>query len=308
MNLGQLKIFYVAGKMGSLSKAAEELYVTQPAVTKGIQKLQDHYEIKLFNRFGKKMVLTDAGEALFEIAEKIFELETQAEDTIRDFLQQKSAHIRINSSETFGAYYLPSIINPISKKYPNIRFSINILPSYLVVEQVAALNNDVGFISYPIENEKVTCRAILEDHMIFVAPPDHPLANKKQLTHRDLLGHPMIVHEKGSYSHEITIDFFNKHNLEILITLELSSNKAMKKAVEDGLGIAIVSRYTALRHLHMKKLVELSFPGPPITRRYYMVHHKDKYFSKTLSKLTSKVDEWAAQYHDSLGIVHLRQQ
>ena len=300
MNLGQLKIFYLASKRGSLSKAAEELNVTQPAVTKGIQRLQEYYEIKLFNRFGKKLVLTDAGNALYKIAEKIFDLEIHAEDTIREFLQQKQGHIRIDASESFGAYYLPSIVNQVSKVHPNVRISANILPSGLVVENVANLNNDIGFISFPIENEKVICREILEDHMIFVAAPSHPLVNKKRLTYMDLSGQSMIVHEKGSFSYQVANDFLKKNKVDFIVSLELSSNRAIMKAVEDGLGIALVSRNIVLDHIQMKKLVVLPFPGPPITRKYYIVHHKDKYFSEVLNRLIEKVDQWAEEYHSSL--------
>jgi DNA-binding transcriptional LysR family regulator len=300
MNLGQLKIFYLAGKMESLSKAAEELNVTQPAVTKGIQRLQEHYEIKLFNRFGKKLVLTDAGNALYIIAEKIFDLEIHAEDTIREFLQQEQGHIRIDASESFGAYYLPSIVNPVCKEHPNIRIAVNILPSDLVVENVVNLNNDIGFISFPVENEKIICREILEDIMIFVASPSHPLVNKKRLTIMDLSGQSMIVHEKNSLSYQVTTEFFKSNKIDILVSLELSSNRAIKKAVEDGLGIALVSRNTALGHIQAEKLVVLPFPGQPITRKFYIVHHKDKYISEVLNRLIVKVDQWAAEYHTSL--------
>jgi len=300
MNLGQLKIFYLAGKMGSFSKAAEELNITQPAVTKGIQRLQEYYEIKLFNRFGKKLVLTDSGNALYKIAEKIFDLEIHAEDTIREFLQQEQGHIRIDASESFGAYYLPSIVNPVCKDHPNILISVNILPSDLVVENVVNLNNDIGFISFPVENEKIICREILEDHMIFVASPSHPLVNKKQLTYMDLSGQSMIVHEKNSLSYQITSEFFKNNKIDIVVSLELSSNRAIKKAVEDGLGIALVSRNTALNHIQAKRLSVLPFPGQPITRKFYIVHHKDKYFSEVLNRLIEKVDHWAAEYHRSL--------
>lgn len=300
MNLGQLKIVYLANKMGSLSKAAEALNVTQPAITKGIQRFQEYYEIKLFNRFGKKLILTDAGNAVYKIAEKIFDLEIHAEDTIREFLQQKQGHIRIDASESFGAYYLPSIVNPVSKDHPNVRISVNILPSDLVVENVANLNNDIGFISFPIENEKVICREILEDHMVFVAPPSHPLVNKKRLTYTDLSGQSMIVHETGSFSYQVANDFFRKNKVDVTISLELSSNRAIMEAVEDGLGIALVSRNIPLGHIQIKKLVVLPFPGPPITRKFYIVHHKDKYFSKVLKSLIDRVDQWALEYHRSL--------
>jgi len=98
MNLNQLKLFYFAAKYGNLSAAAEALYITQPAVTKGIQRLQEHYGIKFVNRFGKKLALTNAGEVLYGIAEKIFELESQAEESLRDFQQRKRGHIRIHAS------------------------------------------------------------------------------------------------------------------------------------------------------------------------------------------------------------------
>jgi DNA-binding transcriptional LysR family regulator len=265
MNLGQLKIFYLTSKTGSLSKAAEELNITQPAVTKGIQRLQEYYEIKLFNRFGKKLVLTDVGNALYKIAEKIFDLEIHAEDTIREFLEQKQGHIRIDASESFGSYYLPSIVNPVSKEHPNVRFSVNILPSVLVVENVANLNNDIGFISFPIENEKVICREILEDYMVFIAPTSHPLVDKKRLTYMDLSGQPMIVHEKGSFSYQVTQHFLTINKVNFIISLEFSSNRAIIKAVEDGLGIALVSKNIVSDHLQIKRLAVLPFPGPPIT-------------------------------------------
>jgi len=300
MNLSQLRIFYLTSKMGSLSKAAEELNITQPAVTKGIQRLQEYYEIKLFNRFGKKLVLTDAGIALHKIAEKIFDLEIHAEDTIREFLQQKQGHIRIDASESFGSYYLPSVVNPVSKLHPNVRFSVNILPSELVVQNVVNLNNDIGFISFPIRNEKITCREIMEDHMIFIAHPDHPLVDKNRLTYMNLSGQPMIVHEKGSFSYQITFNFLEKNKIDFVVSLEFSSNRAIIKAVEDGLGIALVSKNIASDHLLAKKLAVLPFPGPPITRKYYIVQHKDKYISTVLDQLIKKVEEWASDYHRSL--------
>ena len=139
MNLNLLKIFYLAAKRESFIAAAKELNVTQPAITKGIQRLQEHYELKFINRFGKKMVLTDAGEVLFKIAEKIFEMEMQAEESIRDFQVRKKGHIRILASESFGAYYLPDFILPFCKKHPSVRVSCNILPTEQVAENTANL-------------------------------------------------------------------------------------------------------------------------------------------------------------------------
>jgi DNA-binding transcriptional LysR family regulator len=129
MNLNQLKIFYLAAKKGNLSLAAQELFITQPAVTKGIQRLPEFYEMKFVDHIGKKLVLTDAGEVLYEIAEKIFELESQAEESIRDFQHCKRGHSRILSSESFGDYYLPHII---------ILFSIALISRKVAREEIQA--------------------------------------------------------------------------------------------------------------------------------------------------------------------------
>lgn len=297
MNLNQLKIFYLASKLENLSHAAQELNITQPAVTKGIQRIQEYYEIKLVNRFGKKLVLTDAGKALYSVAEKIFDLEAQAEESIREFQEQKRGHIRIHASESFGAYYLPSILNAFSKNHPFLRISVSILPTETIVENIASLKTDIGFVSYQIEHEKVICREILEDQMVFIAPPNSPLTKKKRLTVMDLGSQSIIVHEKGSIPAQAIMRFVRENKISISIPLELSSNRAIMKAVIDGLGIALVSRKVAEEEFRSGRLVELPFPGWPITRKYYIVYHKDKYISSVLQRLIDQINEWSAKYH-----------
>jgi DNA-binding transcriptional LysR family regulator len=301
MNLNQLKIFYLASKLENLSRAAEELNITQPAVTKGIQRIQEFYEIKLVNRFGKKLVMTDAGKDLYRIAEKIFDLEAQAEENIREFQEQKKGHIRIQASESFGAYYLPAIINTFCKDHPLLRVSVNILPTETVIKNIAGLKTDIGFVSHRIDHEKVTCLEVLEDQMIFIAPLNDPLLNKRRLTVMDLNGRSMIVHEKGSVPSRAVMQFIQENKISISIPLELSSNRAILKAVADGLGIALVSRNVAKEEIRSGRLVELILPGLPLTRKFYIVYHKDKYLSAVLQQLIDQVNEWSAEYHRHLA-------
>jgi len=300
MNLNQLKIFYMAAKHGSLSAAAEAMCITQPAVTKGIQRLQEHYEIKLFNRFGKKMVLTDAGEALYGIAESIFEMEQQAEEGLRDFQQRKRGFIRILSSESFGSYYLPSIINRFSKAHPRIRISVDLLPTELIVEKTAALGNDLGFISYPVPHKKLFMREILEDSYQIIVPRGHPFALKTVIEPEDLAGQPLIVHEQGSAPRKSTEEFARKHGINISIVLELSNNEAMKTAVEEGVGIAVITRRVVSKELRMKTLKAIPLSDPAMTRKFYLIHHKDKYLSRPLLSLIDMIDQWSSEYRRGL--------
>ncbi len=300
MNLNQLKIFYMAAKHGSLSAAAEAMCITQPAVTKGIQRLQEYYEIKLFNRFGKKMALTDAGEVLYGIAESIFEMENQAEESLRDFQQRKRGFIRILSSESFGSYYLPFIINRFSKANPGIRISVDLLPTEQIVEKTAALGNDLGFISYPVPHKKLFMREILEDSYQIIVPPGHPFALKAVIEPEDLAGQPVIVHEKGSAPRKSTEEFAGKHNINLTIPLELSNNEAIKTAVEEGVGIAIITRRVVSKEIEMGKLRAIPLSDPAMTRKFYLIHHKDKYLSRPLQSLIDMVDHWASEYRRGL--------
>ncbi len=296
MNLNQLKIFYLAAKKGNLSVAAQELFITQPAVTKGIQRLQEFYDIKFIDHIGKKLILTDAGEVLYEIAEKIFELESRAEESIRDFQQRKRGHIRILSSESFGDYYLPHILIPFSKAYPLVRISMNILPTEQVIEHTATLNNDLGFISYPVEHQKLRVKEVLEDQLVIITSPDHPLTRKQALAPRDLEGELLIMHEKGSAPRKALEEYIRKNDLSVRIHLEISSNNAIKKAVQDDLGIALISRRVVIDEIRAGRLSAIPLSDPSMIRKFYMVHHKDKYLSEPLQSFIDGVFEWAAEY------------
>lgn len=300
MNLNQLKIFYMAAKNGNLSLAAQKLFITQPAVTKGIQRLQEFYDMKFVDHVGKKLLLTDAGEVLYEIAEKIFELESQAEESIRDFQQRKRGHIRILSSESFGDYYLPRIIIPFSKAFPRVRITMNILPTDQVVSHTATLNNDLGFISYPVEHHKLLVKEVLEDQLVIITPLDHPLTRKKKLASGDLAGQLLIMHEKGSAPRKAIENYIRKTKLSVKIPLELSSNRAIKRAVEENIGIALISRKVAREEIEAGRLMAIPLSDPSMIRKFYMIHHKDKYLSESLGNFIEMVFEWATEY--SVGL------
>ncbi|RKX91371.1 MAG: hypothetical protein DRP84_11715 [Spirochaetes bacterium] len=299
MNLYQLKVFYYAAKYESLSRAAEKLYITQPAVTKQIQQLQNNYGIKLLNRFGKKMVLTDAGRNLFSIAENILELETRAEESIRDYQQLKSGNINIISSETFGAYYLPFILIDYIKLNPNIKIATNILPVEEVHENVLSLKCDVGFVSYVIEDPRIVSKRIVEDSIVLIVSKKHPFADKKYFSPSDLEGQNFIMHEKGSATRRIVDEYLTKNNVNVKIKFELSNNEAIKRIVENNNEIALVTKNIAIEEIKSKKLIGIPGKDKFLKRSFYMIYHKDKYFSKPLSKLAKIVNDWSFKFKNN---------
>jgi len=289
-----LKIFYYVAKHGSLSAAAEALYITQPAVTKQIQNLQEVCGVKLLHRFGKRMVLTDAGNVLYGVAEKIFQLENQAEEVIRDFQQQKRGHIRIDTSESFGAYYLPDIIIPFSKMHPQIRVSAMILPTPQVVERTIRLDNDVGFISYPVGHKKLAVREIMEDRLILIASPTHPFSRREAVEPDDLEGQSFVMHESDSATRNIVDDFLKNHAVSVFMTLELSNNEAIKRAVERGIGLSLISERVARGEIERGTLKAVPLAGVSLMRKFYMIHHREKYLSQPLQVLIETACEWAS--------------
>jgi DNA-binding transcriptional LysR family regulator len=296
MNFNQLKTFYFAVKYGGYSAAAEALFITQPAVTKQIQQLEAIYGIKFLNRFGKKMVLTDAGEVLYDFADKIFQMENQAEESLRDFQQRKSGRLRIHASESFGAYYLPFIINRFRKKYPNIHISVNIFPNQEVIENTIKLENDLGFISYAYDHKKLVIQDVLEDKLVLIVPPSHPFARMKLLDPQKLDGQAIVMHEKESATREIVDAFLRRNNLSVSISLELSNNEAIKRAVEEGAGFSLISEYVVSEEVKRKKLKSIALADPAMKRKFYLIHHKDKYLSHPFQMFLYMVNQWATEY------------
>ena len=294
VNLNQLKLFYLAIKRKSLSNAAAELNITQPAVTKGIQRLQEYYEIKFVERPGKKLVLTKAGAALYEIADKIFTMEKLAEENIRSFQIEEGGQLRIHTSESFGAYYLPALINHFKAQNPTIRVKVDILPTDSVVEATIGLQNEIGFISYPVEHEKLILTEVLEEKLIIIVSPRHRLAAMTELGARDLEGQAMIMHEQGSALQKAVEKFLDEENIQISRYLEFSNNEAIKRAVAEGDGIALISEKVAAEEIEAEKLKALPLSGPQITRTFYMIQSRDKFISRPLTGLLEMIQKWAA--------------
>jgi DNA-binding transcriptional LysR family regulator len=165
------------------------------------------------------------------------------------------------------------------------------------VENTASLNCDIGFISYPVDHEKLVVREVLEDELVIITPRRHPLAGKHRLRPRDLEGQPLIMHEEESAPRRAIDDFVQRHGINIKIPMELSSNRAIKRAVEHGVGIALISRKVAKEEIEERRLVALSLGDPVMKRKFFLVHHRDKYISESLQRLMDMVFKWASEIH-----------
>lgn len=302
MNLNQLKLFYLAIKRKSMSSAAQELSITQPAVTKGIKRIQEHYGVKLVRHMGKDIVLTTAGKAVYHIADKIFELEKVVEECLLKHQQNEMNQVCLHASETFGAYYLPAIINRFNKTCPQVKVTVGIVPNKQVIDKTLNFQNDFGCISLPIEQKKLVIREILEDQPVIIVPPDHLLAHKMTIAPRDLEGQVMIMHEEGSVFQESIHQFREKNKLAFSMPVTLSNNEAIKRAVEGGTGIALLSKHAAREEIKNNQLVAIPLTGKPIIRKFYLIYHKEKYISGSGQILMDMIFNWPSRHPEETPV------
>ena len=285
MNLNQLKLFYLAVKRGSLTRAADELNITQPAVTKGIQRLQDHYEVTVVQRLGKQLTLTPAGRELYRIAEQIFELEKLADNCLMAYQQESKMHLHLQAAESFGAYHLPRFVNRFKAAFPGVNVTVEILADDEVVARTLELQNDFGFVSTPVKNRKLVAHQIMEDELLLIMPPNHPLAVKTTIQATDLAGQTLIMHERGSFFDKSIQNYLEQHQIKVTVSMTLSNNEAIKRAVAGGAGIAPISRQAAAREISSGNLVGRPLPAPSFRRQFYLIHHRDKQISGPLRDL-----------------------
>lgn len=291
MNLNQLKLFYLAVKYKSLSRAAKELNITQPAVSKGIQRLQEYYEVPLVHKLGKNLELTLAGDNLFSIAKKIFDLEHLADDCMADFQSENLKHLKISASESFGAYYLPEFINKFNLKAPKVQITIEVLTNRQVVENTVSLRNDIGFVSFPVKDKRINTIEIVKDEIVIILNPTHPLTKKDQIKAADFEGHMMIMHEEGSYFQKMIHDLLEAENVSVTMPITFSNNEAIKRAVEGGTGIAPISKKVAAKEIDSGKLVAFPLSSTPFYRTFYMIHHKEKHISGHLKQFIKLIKQ-----------------
>jgi LysR family transcriptional regulator, transcriptional activator of the cysJI operon len=297
MNFNQLRIFYSVAKNNSVTLAAKELFLTQPAVSIQIHLLEEEYGLKLFNRFGKGIKLTEEGYVLLSYAEKIFNLSDEADEALRQIRSLQRGKLKISSSLTIGAYYLPQLFEIFKLQYPNIVIQMDTSNSHEVIENVLSFKNDIGFIGIDYTDKHLVKIPFITEGLVLIAPPDHQLTQKRTISFKDLKKQKMIMREKGSGTRELIEHELKKHRVSVETVMELGSNEAIKQAVEAGLGISIMSNNVVkLEDSQGKiKILHLSH-NRGIRRRFYIIYHKDKYLSELLKTFLRIANEFSDRF------------
>ncbi len=278
VSLRQLRTFEAVARLKSFSRAAEELHVTQPTVSKQIRLLHEEVGLPLLEQIGKKVFLTEAGEQLYATCADWLETWGRFEQTIADLKGIKQGRLRI-AAVTTTKYFMPRLLGPFCAQYPGIDIALEVVNRDRLLERLARNQDDLYIMGVPPEGLDIEREPFLENPLVVLAPASHPMARRKRIPFGDLANEPFIVRERGSGTRLTVERVFQERNVPLKIKMELGSNEAIKQAVAGGLGLALLSQSTLSLDPSQTEVKALNVEGFPIKRSWYVVRPRDKQLS-----------------------------
>ncbi|MGL5834789.1 MAG: LysR substrate-binding domain-containing protein [Waterburya sp.] len=276
--LHQLKVFETVARNGSFTRAAEELFITQPTVSSQVKQLTTSVGLPLFEQIGKRLYLTDAGEELLLTCQDIFERLNNFEIKIADLKGTKQGQLNL-AVITTAKYFIPRLLGSFCQNYPGIDVALQVTNHQEIQQRMLANKDDLYVVSNPPSDIDLTTRPFLNNPLVVVARKDHPLAYKRNIELKELNNQPFIMREQGSGTRESIVDLFTNNNLAVKVKLELGSNEAIKQAIYGGLGISILSEHCLISEGISGDLTVLDFKHFPIERRWFVAYLAGKKLS-----------------------------
>ncbi|MES1025355.1 LysR substrate-binding domain-containing protein [Gloeocapsa sp. BRSZ] len=276
--LHQLKVFEAAARHGSFTRAAEELFLTQPTVSMQVKQLTKAVGLPLFEQVGKRLYLTEAGKELFTTCRAIFEQLAQLEMTVADLKGLKQGQLRL-AVITTAKYFVPRLLGPFCQRYPGIDISLQVTNHSGILERLTDNLDDLYVMSQVPEHLDVVFQPFLDNPLVVLAPANHPLANEKHISLLRLAEEPFIMREPGSGTRKAVQKLFAAHEISVKVKLELGSNEAIKQAIAGGLGLSVLSRHTLTPDGASSELTVLNVEHFPIHRNWYVVYPNGKQLS-----------------------------
>ena len=292
MDLHYLKIFNVLASELSFSKAAETLYISQPAVSIQIKKFESELGFKLFDKMGKILYLTEKGKVLNEYTQKIFSLVNSAEKYIQSQTQEIHGQINIGASNTPGTYILPKAIGRFKESYPLVDINLHIANTFEIEHMILDNKADFAVSGGNFEdNENLHTERLMNDEVILVASPSNKLTELDFITPEHLIGTSFIAHEKSSHLYKLFDTILTDLGLPSNILFTLGYIDAIKQAVMANLGITAIPRSSILIELRYGLLKELKIPDKHWFYPYSLIYHKNKYLTPAVKKLIEDISE-----------------
>jgi LysR family transcriptional regulator, low CO2-responsive transcriptional regulator len=273
--LRQLKVFESVARHLSFSRAAEELHLTQPAVSTQVKKLEGHAGLPLFEQLGKKVHLTPAGVEMLHSSRAIIQQFKEVEEAMTQFKGVSGGKLNVTVISA-GDYFFPRLLVEFARRHSGVTLNFGVCNREELLDQLAGNLTDLAIMVRPPLDMDTTNEAFAPHPYVIVAAPDHPLAGKKRIPVSRIIREPFIVREKGSDTWNSMQEAFGEHLAKLNIAMEIKSTETIKQAVMAGMGISFLSAHTIARELRAGSLKVLGVQGFPLMLNWFVVHRKAK--------------------------------
>jgi DNA-binding transcriptional LysR family regulator len=279
LNFNQLRIFYHAAKHLNFTAAANELFITQPAVTAQMKTFEEFCNLKLFKKRGRKIYLTDEGKALFDYAERIFKYEKEIEDVIDDMKELKRGVLRLGTTKTYARYFMPFLISSFREAYPHIKIHLDEGSSRDMIYSLVDVKNEVAVIAKVEDHPDVRFIPFSREEMVIIVSTEHPFVRKKAVTFAELAQEPFIMKENGSGTRKLVEDLFARDNCVPNVLMETSNTEFIKQSVMRGEGVSFLVREAVDAEIKEGKLTIVEVIGSKVYLDVSIAYLKDQVLS-----------------------------
>ncbi len=298
VTIRQLQVFEAVARHLGFTRAAEELHLTQPAVSMQVKQLEEHVGLPLFEQVGKKIFLTEAGSEMHYYSKIIAQQLQEAGEVIEALKGVRRGSLDISVASTANAFGT-KLLAAFSLKYPSVTIKLDVTNRETLLQQLANNEKDLVIMGRPPEDMDLDAEPFMDNPLVVVAHAGHPWAKEKSIDPERLRDRTFVVRERGSGTRQLMERFFESHDIPFEPGMEMTSNEAIKQAVEAGLGLAVVSIHTLELELETNRIAVLDVQDFPIMRHWYVVHPKSKRLSPVAQVFRQFVLEDAAATLDS---------
>lgn len=276
-NLNELAIFLVACETKNFSQAGRQLHLSQPAISQTINSLEKHFGTKLFLRQGRSVDLTEIGQTLRPMVMELVSAARRMEETVSSLQGEVVGEFEIGCSTASGKYLLPNLIARYRRMYPLVRIDVLVTSRDSVIKKLVSGEVAMGVSSRRIDHRDLDYKDFFLDEVILIAPADHTWAGYRRVYPDDLLDEPMVLREESSGTIEVLKTGLLKHDISfdmLNVTMGLGNAEAIEMAVEEGIGVAFISRLAAARGIELGRIVEVEVEGMKLFRKIYLARNQ----------------------------------
>ena len=276
--LRQLQVFEKVASHLNYSRAAEELYLSQPAVSMQIKQLEGNIGLPLFEQMGKKIFLTEAGRELFHYSRIITQQLAEMQAVFSEMKGLEQGRLTLSVVNTAN-YFTPQLLAKFCRRYPGINVNLHVANRDAVLKQLNDNSTDLAIMGQPPDGMDVSAESFLENPLVVIAAPDHALAKLKRVKFARLATETFLSREQGSGTRSAMERVFAEHKIQPHISMEMETNEAIKQAVQAGMGLGILSLHSIELELETKRLAMLKVEHFPLLRHWFVAHRANKRLS-----------------------------